>query len=92
MQIYRFAIIFSLIAGALVLAPSSPAQSSHTVTAATVDQWMKELSNWNRWGADDQMGAVNLITPAKRKAASLVKDGECLLHGPYAEFQPKPRQ
>ncbi|HEY2009653.1 MAG TPA: cyclase family protein [Rhizomicrobium sp.] len=29
----------------------------------------KELSNWGRWGADDQMGAVNLITPDKRKAA-----------------------
>lgn len=29
----------------------------------------KELSNWNRWGADDQMGAVNLITPQKRLAA-----------------------
>jgi kynurenine formamidase len=29
----------------------------------------KRLSNWGRWGADDQMGAVNLITPDKRKAA-----------------------
>ena len=30
---------------------------------------MKDLSNWGRWGQDDQMGAVNLITPAKRKQA-----------------------
>ena len=68
---FRFAIILSMLA-----APSTPAQSSHTVTAAMVDQWMKELSNWGRWGKDDQMGAVNLITPAKRKqAAALVKDG-----------------
>jgi kynurenine formamidase len=52
------------------------AQSSHTVTAAMIDQWMTELSNWGRWGKQDQMGAVNLITPAKRKqAAALVKDG-----------------
>jgi hypothetical protein len=30
--------------------------------------------NWGRWGADDQKGAVNLITPAKRAAAAaLVK-------------------
>src|SRR4051812_13750805 len=37
---------------------------------------MKELSNWNRWGADDELGAANLITPAKRKqAAGLVKEG-----------------
>src|SRR5262249_1334696 len=29
-----------------------------------------------RWGKDDQIGALNLITPAKRKqAAALVKDG-----------------
>ena len=26
--------------------------------------------NWGRWGADDQMGAVNLITPEKRIAAA----------------------
>ena len=41
-----------------------------------LDRWMQELSNWSRWGKDDQMGTVNLITPAKRKAAAaLVKDG-----------------
>jgi kynurenine formamidase len=33
-------------------------------------------SNWGRWGPDDQRGAVNLITPAKRvAAASLVRSG-----------------
>ena len=26
--------------------------------------------NWGRWGNDDQKGAVNLITPAKRAAAA----------------------
>ena len=37
---------------------------------------MTELSNWGRWGKEDQMGTVNLITPAKRKeAAALVKEG-----------------
>lgn len=37
---------------------------------------MKELSNWGRWGKDDELGAANLITPAKRKqAAALVKEG-----------------
>jgi len=40
------------------------------------DKMMTELSNWGRWGKDDQKGAVNLITPAKRKSAlSAVKDG-----------------
>ena len=58
------------------LCGTAPAQDSRSVTAAMVDRWMTELSNWGRWGKQDQMGAVNLITPAKRKqAASLVKDG-----------------
>ena len=37
---------------------------------------MDELSNWGRWGADDELGAANLITPAKRReAAALVSEG-----------------
>ncbi len=46
------------------------------VDRTTLDRWMLELTNWNRWGKQDQMGSVNLITPAKRKtAAALVKEG-----------------
>ncbi len=53
-----------------------PAQTAHKSTKADVDRWMKELSNWGRWGKEDQLGAYNLITPAKRKeAAALVKEG-----------------
>ena len=38
--------------------------------------WMDSLSNWGRWGADDQLGTLNLITDAKRaQAAGLVKEG-----------------
>ncbi len=52
------------------------AQSNHKMTKADVDRWMSELSNWGRWGKDDQLGTLNLITPAKRReAAALVKDG-----------------
>src|SRR5262249_32727151 len=61
---------------AIILAGAALAQSGHSVTAAMVESWMTELSNRGRWGKQDQMGAVNLITAAKRKqAASLVKDG-----------------
>src|SRR5437588_7406916 len=43
---------------------------------ATLDRWMRELSNWGRWGKDDQLGTVNLITADKRKAAAaLVREG-----------------
>jgi kynurenine formamidase len=49
---------------------------SHTVTPAEYERWKKDLSNWGRWGKDDQIGTLNLITPAKRKhAAALVKEG-----------------
>ena len=37
---------------------------------------MDELSNWGRWGADDELGAANLITSEKRtQAAALVQEG-----------------
>src|SRR5262245_1893770 len=37
---------------------------------------MTELSNWGRWGDKDELGAANLITPAKRKQAlELAKEG-----------------
>ncbi len=58
------------------LAMIAYAQSRPAVTRETVDQWMTELSNWGRWGKDDELGAINLITPAKRKQAiGLVKEG-----------------
>jgi hypothetical protein len=46
------------------------------VTQAEYERWQTELSNWGRWGKDDQLGTLNLITPAKRKqAAVLAKEG-----------------
>jgi kynurenine formamidase len=43
---------------------------------AQVLDWMTSLSNWGRWGEDDQLGCLNLITPEKRReAAALVTDG-----------------
>lgn len=57
-------------------APFKPDTSRPLVTPATYERWRKELSNWGRWSNDDEMGALNLITPAKRRAAAaLVKDG-----------------
>ena len=49
---------------------------SRSLTKADIDRWMTELSNWGRWGKEDELGALNLITSAKRKqAAALVKEG-----------------
>jgi kynurenine formamidase len=63
-------------------------ESSHASTAEDFVQLMTQLSNWNRWGKDDQLGAVNLITPAKRKqAAALVKEGVSFSLARNAEFE-----
>jgi kynurenine formamidase len=55
---------------------AAPVNDSKT-TKEELERWMKELSNWGRWGKDDQRGAANLITPAKRKQAlALARTGE----------------
>jgi len=52
------------------------AQAQEELTIEEFDRWMTELSNWGRWGQEDQLGAINLITPQKRRqAAALVKEG-----------------
>jgi kynurenine formamidase len=45
-------------------------------TEAEVLGYFEKLSNWGRWGADDELGTPNLITPAKtRSAVALVQEG-----------------
>jgi kynurenine formamidase len=62
--------LLALCLGAMVLPAQQP------VDKVTLDRWMQDLSNWGRWGKDDQSGTVNLITTAKRtRAAALVKEG-----------------
>lgn len=42
-----------------------------------VDAMAEQLSNWGRWGPDDELGTVNFITGAKRvEAARLVRTGK----------------
>ena len=61
---------------ATILLSLACAYGQPTVTKADVDGWMESLSNWGRWGDDDQLGAVNLITPETRLAAAkLVTQG-----------------
>jgi kynurenine formamidase len=55
---------------------SQAPQSHPLVSQAQYDRWQTELSNWGRWGPNDELGALNLITPAKRRAAAaLVREG-----------------
>lgn len=56
--------------------------------AAEYDALFQQVKNWGRWGADDQLGAANLVTDAKRRqAAGLVKLGltVSLAHPPLTE-------
>ena len=53
--------------------PGSPVP---LVTTEQYERWQTELSNWGRWGPEDELGAANLITSAKRaEAAHLVREG-----------------
>jgi len=64
------------ISAAVLYAQSSTRTHPAITTEAEFRKAMKELSNWGRWGNDDELGAANLITPAKRKQAlALAKEG-----------------
>jgi hypothetical protein len=55
----------------------STQEPGRLVTLAKLKQWEQELSNWGRWGKDDERGLLNLITPEKTKQAlTLVKEGK----------------
>ena len=48
-------------------------------TREDVISYLHERRNWGRWGEDDQLGALNLITDEKRqRAAGLVKSGRAV--------------
>lgn len=73
-KLYSIAALGLVLTGALVF--HAPAAAQAKLTKADIDRWRTQLSNWGRWGKDDQLGALNLITPAKRKAAAaLVTEG-----------------
>jgi len=85
-----------LLAAASAISVTALAQqsSSHQpVNKAQVDRWMTDLSNWGRWGKDDQLGALNLITPAKkREAMALAKDGIVVSLEQPLKVVPKPEE
>jgi kynurenine formamidase len=56
---------------------------------ADLDRLLPQLSNWGRWGADDQLGTLNFITPAMRlSAARLIRSGQVV---PLAREMPVAR-
>ena len=61
---------------AVVSQAQEPDLFGSLVSESQYQNWQTELSNWGRWGPDDELGAANLITPEKRaEAAALVTEG-----------------
>jgi kynurenine formamidase len=64
------------------------------LTRKDLERLFEQVKNWGKWGADDQRGALNYITPARRAAAArLVRDGEsvsCALEFPTAPAPDNP--
>jgi kynurenine formamidase len=59
----------------------SPAKVTRPLlrTDEDIERLLPRLTNWGRWGADDQKGTLNLLTPAKRRAAAaLVRSGRAV--------------
>lgn len=61
-------------------------------TQAELDAIIERVNNWGRWGADDQLGTVNLITEeVRRHAASCVRTGKTFsLAVPFDREGPAP--
>ncbi|HYL38444.1 MAG TPA: cyclase family protein, partial [Bryobacteraceae bacterium] len=100
MRRFFFAAVVLLVALSLgshqFLLPSAAAQSkavavstqAPVVTIEQVNRWETELSNWGRWGKDDERGSLNLITPQKEvQAARLVKDGVTVTLAHFADLE-----
>ena len=73
--------------------------TEHTVpTKAEVESYLRDHRNWGRWGDKGSAGAINLITPEKRRtAATLVRSGRTVsLSRPFpvtpSQENPQPAQ
>lgn len=65
-----------LFAAFLLALPGSSAEPPSVRSDADLDALLPRLSNWGRWGAGDQLGTLNHLTPARVKAArALVRSG-----------------
>ena len=74
--------------GSAPLISPGPSAARFPRNTAEFDTMFNDIKNWGRWGANDQLGAANLITEAKRKQAfSLAKQGIVvgLAHPPLEE-------
>ena len=65
-----------LLVSLATLSGTAAGQGAEPVSRAEFDRWMEEISNWGRWGPEDELGTLNLITDETRRAAAgLVEAG-----------------
>lgn len=59
---------------------------------ATIQSIIEKVNNWGHWGADDELGTLNYITPEKRvRASQVVRKGVTFsLSLPFDRFGPQP--
>ncbi len=58
-------------------------------TETEVLSYFRTLSNWGRWGKDDQLGTLNLLSPEKtRRATALVREGVTVSCARTISFEP----
>ena len=57
-----------------------------------LEELARRVSNWGRWGDDDELGTPNLITPEKTKRAlATVREGVTALPVPPASARRRRR-
>lgn len=72
-EMFRSSGIVLLVVGSLCGTSTASAEDEKL---ASFNAMFDRISNWGRWGPEDQLGTLNLITPEKRRnAANLVQAG-----------------
>jgi len=56
------AIVMILVMTVGARSPQGTGSANRKVTKEEFEQWKKDLNNWGRWGKDDEIGTMNLIT------------------------------
>lgn len=76
MQAKRFTLPTAFMLVSLSVTSATAQELPPALDADDIDEMFNAVSNWGRWGDDDQRGTLNLVTPEKRRqAAALVREG-----------------
>jgi kynurenine formamidase len=71
--------------------PTAGAGADEAAMRAAYDRWRTEFKTWGKWGADDNKGASNFITPQTvLRAVKLVKSGTVVSLAANVAQQPAP--